>query len=274
MNTGFDDIRIGIALSGGGARGVAHIGVLKALREHGIEPQVVSGTSSGAIVGALYAFGADISALEAFARVGSGIKLLRIGNPLRGLIKLTLLREKLEAVLPVDDFNCLQRPLAVTATDLQRGELRIFREGPLVAAVQASCAVPLLFHPVVIDGTQYIDGGLYMNLPAAPIREECDILIGSNVMPLVNNEVAPINTLWGISNRVFDLSVHHNSASSRELCDFLFEPEELMNYHVYNFARSERLVEVGYRSAIERMPAFLELLERYRQAMGAETLML
>ena len=273
MQNGYEDIRIGIALSGGGARGVAHIGVLKALRESGIEPQVVAGTSSGAIVGALYAYGAEIAELEAFAKVGIGIKLLRIGNPLRGLIKLTLLREKLEAVLPVDDFSCLRKPFAVAATDLQLGELRVFTEGPLIAAVQASCAVPLLFHPVVIDGTQYIDGGLYMNLPAAPIREQCDILIGSNVMPLVNQEVGQLSTIWSISNRVFDLAVHHNSASSRELCDFMFEPADLMGYHIYNFARSEALVELGYREAMTQMPALLALLERYRASAPASSLM-
>ena len=264
MDTRFSDMKIGIALSGGGAPGVAHIGILKALRENGIEPEVTAGTSSGAIVGPLYAFGAATDDLEAFARVGIGIKLLRFGNPLRGLIKLTLLREKLEAVLPVDDFECLQRPLYVTASDLQKGELKIFSEGPLIAAVQASCAVPLLFHPVVIDGRQYIDGGLYLNLPSQTIRDKCDFLIGSNVMPLVSAEVGPINSLWGISNRVFDLSVHHNASPSRELCDFLIEPEDLMNYHVYNFARSDKLVEVGYRAAMDVMPTLLRELEKYR----------
>ncbi len=267
-----NDLRIGIALSGGGARGVAHIGVLKALVEAGIEPQVVAGTSSGAIVGSLYAYGASIEELEQFARVGVGLKLLRIGNPLKGLIKLTLLREKLEAVLPTDDFDCLQRPFAVTATNLQTGELRIFREGPLIHAVQASCAVPLLFHPVVIDGQQYIDGGLYMNLPAAPIREECDLLIGSNVMPHEQTEVGPLSSIWTISNRVFDLSVHHNSSASRELCDFLIEPLELTGYHIYNFARADSLVEVGYLETKARLPALKKLIAARRSELATAAL--
>ena len=269
----YDDIRIGIALSGGGARGVAHLGVLRALREHGIEPQVIAGTSSGAIIGALYAAGIPLDEMMDFARIGSNIRILRIGNPLRGLMKLSLLREKLGAVLPADDFSCLGREFVVTASDLQRGRLTLFREGPLIAAVQASCAVPLLFHPVVIDDTQYIDGGLFLNLPAEPIRDEVDVLLGSNVMPLVSDEVGPLNTLWGISNRVFDLAVHHNSAGSRALCDFLFEPEELMHYHVYNFARADHLVEVGYREATAQMPRVLELLERRRIAAPAGSLM-
>ena len=254
---------IGIALSGGGARGVAHIGVLKALLEAGVKPTVVAGTSSGAIIGALYAYGATIDELEQFARVGVGVKLLRIGNPLKGLIKLTLLREKLEAVIPTDDFDCLRYPLAVTATNLQTGDLRLFREGSLIAAVQASCAVPLLFHPVVIDGQQYIDGGLYMNLPAEPIRDAVDVLIGSNVMPHEQTEVGPMTSVFSISNRVFDLSVHHNSAAARDLCDFLIEPLELKGYHVYNFARADRLVDIGYAETVARLPALLELISQY-----------
>lgn len=264
-----NDLRIGIAMSGGGARGVAHIGVLKALVEAGIEPQVVAGTSSGAIVGALYAYGLTSEQLEAFARVGIGVKLLRIGNPLKGLIKLTLLREKLDAVLPIDDFTCLRKLLAVTATNLQTGELHIFREGPLIRAVQASCAVPLLFHPVVIDGQQYIDGGLYMNLPAAPIREACDLLIGSNVMPHHQDVVGPLSSIWGISNRVFDLSVHHNASASRELCDFLIEPLELTGYHIYNFAKADDLVAVGYRETKQRLPELMRLIAERRRVLAS-----
>ena len=272
MTDTLSDLRIGIALSGGGARGVAHIGVLKALAEAGIEPQVVAGTSSGAIVGCLYAYGASTEDLESFARVGVGLKLLRIGNPLKGLIKLTLLREKLEAVMPTDDFDCLQRPFAVTATNLQTGELHIFREGPLIDAVQASCAVPLLFHPVVIDCQQYIDGGLYMNLPAEPIREECDLLIGSNVMPHQQSEVGELTSMWSISNRVFDLSVHHNASAARELCDFLIEPLELTGFHIYNFAKADALVEVGYLETKRRLPALMKLIEARRSELATTVL--
>ena len=257
-------LRIGLALSGGGARGVAHVGVIRALEENGIRADVVAGTSSGAIVGALYCYGATADELQAFARVGIGVKLLRFGNPLRGLIKLSLLREKLEAVLPTDDFACLHTPLTVTAANLQHGELRLFTDGPLVAAVQASCAVPLLFHPVEIDGEQYIDGGLYMNLPAPPIREACDLLIGSNVMPIEQAEVGHLSSVLSISNRVFDMAVHHNAFEARGLCDLLIEPAELRAHHVYNFARPDALVEIGYAEAMRRMPQLLTLIERRR----------
>ena len=261
--------RIGLALGGGGARGVAHVGVVRALEEEGLRADVVAGTSSGAIVGALYCYGATADELQAFARVGIGVKLLRFGNPLRGLIKLSLLREKLEAVLPTDDFSCLRTPLTVTTANLQHGELRLFSEGPLIAAVQASCAVPLIFHPVEIDGEQYIDGGLYMNLPSPPIREACDILIGSNVMPIEQAEVGRLSSVLSISNRVFDMAVHHNAFEARGLCDVLIEPDELRGHHVYNFARPDALVEVGYREAKRRMPALRRLIAGFGRGGAA-----
>lgn len=251
---------IGIALSGGGARGIAHIGVLKALIEAGLPPTVVAGTSSGAIVGCLYAHGASVEELTMFARVGTGLSLLRVGNPLKGLIKLTLLREKLEGVLESDDFDCLRYPLVVTASDLQRGRLQLFEAGPLISAVQASCAIPLVFRPVEIDGRQYIDGGLYMNLPAQPIRHRSDVLIGSDVMPIDVAEAAPFTTVVGIGQRVFDLSLAQNSQASRAVCDVLIDPPDIFGFNVYNFSRADELIEHGYDAARSLIPTIRELV--------------
>ena len=257
---------IGIALSGGGARGIAHIGVLKALVEAGLAPTVVAGTSSGAIVGCLYAHGASIEELTQFARVGTGLSLLRMGNPLKGLIKLTLLREKLEGVLASDDFDCLRYPLLVTASDLQRGRLAVFESGPLISAVQASCAIPLVFRPVEIDGRQHIDGGLYMNLPAQPIRARCDLLIGSDVMPVEVAEADPFTTVVGIGQRVFDLSLAQNSQASRAVCDVLVDPPDIFGFNVYNFSRTDELIEHGYAAAKALIPL---MKQRLRDLAGA-----
>ncbi len=255
-------LKIGIALSGGGARGIAHIGVLKALLEAQIAPTVVAGTSSGAIVGCLYAYGLTIAEIEAFAKIGSSLKILRIGNPLRGLIKLTLLREKLEGVLSCDDFSCLKYPLAVVSSDIQAGRVAVHRSGELIGPVQASCAIPLVFRPVELDGVQHIDGGLYMNLPAKPIREEVDLLIGSNVMPLVNAEVEAMSSVFSIANRVFDLAVNTTTEPSRQLCDFLIEPAEVIGFHVYNFTKTAELIEVGYLAAQAMLPQLIELIDQ------------
>ena len=255
---------IGIALSGGGARGIAHIGVLKALLEADIVPTVVAGTSSGSIVGCLYAAGMPIEKIEAFAQVGRGFSLLRVGNPMRGLIKLTMLREKLDDVLEADDFSGLKYPLAVVTSDLQRGRLAVHRSGPLIECVQASCALPLIFRPVEIDGVQHIDGGLYMNLPAEPIRDEVDLLISSNVMPLVNVEVEHLTSLVSIGARVFDLSINTNHTHSREISDVVIEPPEIIGYNVYNFSKTAELIDVGYAATQLQLPTIRRIIAGYR----------
>lgn len=262
---------IGIALSGGGARGIAHIGVLKALLEAGIRPTVVAGTSSGAIVACLYAHGASVAELAAFARVGTGLSILRVGNPLKGLIKLTLLREKLEGVLASDDFASLRYPLVVAASDLQRGRLALFESGPLIAAVQASCAIPLVFRPVEIGGAQHVDGGLYMNLPAEPLRTRCDVLIGSDVMPVDVAEAGPFTTVVGIGQRIFDLSLAQNSRVSRATCDFLVDPPDIFGFNVYNFTRTDELIALGYEAARQVVPSILARLGRAQNTSTRES---
>lgn len=258
-------LRIGIALSGGGARGIAHIGVLRALLEADIVPTVVAGTSSGAIVGCLYASGMSVADMEAFARIGSSLKILRIGNPLKGLMKLTMLREKLDEVLHADDFAELEYPLAVVSSDLQHGRVAIHRSGELIGAVQASCAIPLVFRPVDLGGVQHIDGGLFMNLPADAIRGEVDFLIGSNVMPLVNHEVPPLDNMVAIGRRVFDLSVNLTTAPSAELCDYVVEAAEIEAFNFYNFSRTEELIAVGYAAGRAALPGLRKRLAAVRR---------
>ena len=256
--------RVGIALSGGGARGIAHIGVLKALLEHGIVPSVVAGTSSGAIVGCLYAYGMSVEQMTDFARIGSSLRILRIGNPLKGFMKLTMLREKLEGLLSHDDFSCLVREFHVVTSDLQHGRVAVHTSGSLIDVVQASCAIPLVFRPIELNGVQHVDGGLYMNLPANPVRDRVDVLIGSNVMPLVNEVEGPLSTMLGIGQRVFDLSVNATTAPSAALCDVLIEPAEVARFNVYNFTRTEELIEAGYQAGLLEVPRVKALIAKRR----------
>jgi len=112
-----------------------------------------------------------------------------------------------------------------------------------------------------------------MNLPAQAIRDKCDILIGSDVMPLVQKEVKPLNSMLSIGNRVFDLAVSNNSEESRRMCDHLIEPQDIDTYHVYNFTRTEELIDVGYRAAMERMDDLRDLLKQYKRAAPVGGLM-
>jgi len=159
---------IGIALGGGAARGLAHIGVLRALDEAGIQPSFVSGTSMGAIIGAFFASGRSPGELLEVARKASWTKIIDIS--LRGgLVKGARLGHFLEELLPAT-FEELRVPLAVTATAIEDGGERVFKSGPLIPAIRASAAFPGVFEPVEVDGTYYLDGGIVDSVPVEAVR--------------------------------------------------------------------------------------------------------
>lgn len=163
MEIGRKEKRVGLVLSGGGARGFAHIGVLRALEETGVEVDVIAGTSLGAILGALYAHGYDAEDLGTLA---SSVKWRDIVDlSLQGgLIKGEKLRQFLSTYLP-PNFEDLAKPLAVTTTDVESGEEVILFEGDLVSAVRASSSYPGAFQPVELKGRTLADGGIVNNLP-------------------------------------------------------------------------------------------------------------
>ncbi|MEZ4987068.1 MAG: patatin-like phospholipase family protein [Saprospiraceae bacterium] len=176
-------MRIGISFSGGGARGFAHIGVIKALEEAGIAPTVVAGTSAGSIVGAMYAAGLTSADMEKVIRDSNFLKLVTIGLPNGGLGKLTYIRERLAEVIPEDSFNVLQKKLFVCMTNLNTGSVEFRSEGTLFDPVIASSSIPFVFQPVEMDGSLYVDGGLLCNMPVSALIHDADIIIGVNLIP-------------------------------------------------------------------------------------------
>jgi NTE family protein len=242
--------RIGIAFSGGGARGIAHLGGLKALEEARIEPDLVAGTSAGAIVGALYAAGLSIDEMRDFVRDASLWKAFKVNMPFAGFAKLTYLEERLAKYISEDSFESLPKSLFVAVTNLNSGELEIRDSGPLFAAVTASASVPLVFQPVKMDGNLYVDGGLMANLPVKPLVEKkADFIIGVNVVPMIEAKAKALQSFLGIAMRCFDLSILANTRPQREFCDVLIEPEGIEDYHIFQFGKHEEIFELGYKAA-------------------------
>jgi NTE family protein len=157
--------KTGIALSGGGARGIAHIGILKAIDEAGIRISKVSGTSAGAIVGMLYCSGYAPDSIMEIIRETQFIKYLRPAISKSGLLKLESIIPLFKKYLTNDSFETLNIPLVVAATNVSKAETTFFTEGELIKKVLASCAVPVMFKPVMVRGEAYIDGGVLNNLP-------------------------------------------------------------------------------------------------------------
>lgn len=181
--------RIGLALSSGGAKGLAHVGVLQVLEENGIEVDVVAGTSMGSYIGALWAFGRDGQFLERKARELEGkwglLKLIDPAfPPRRGFIHGHAIRERLERSIGEVRFEQLARPLHVVATRFDTLERVVFSAGPVSRAVHASCAIPSVFVPVRLDGESYIDGGIADPLPVDVLREAgIERVIAVNIIP-------------------------------------------------------------------------------------------
>jgi NTE family protein len=163
-------IRIGLALGGGAARGFAHVGVIKALEAQGILPDIVVGTSAGAVVGALYASGLNGFELQKVAMDMDKNHIFDWNVSLRGALKGDPLRNFVNDAVSQRPLEKLKRSFAVVATDFNSGESALFRTGNTGWAVQASAAVPGVFQPVAINGREYVDGGLVSPVPARAAR--------------------------------------------------------------------------------------------------------
>jgi NTE family protein len=254
--------QIGIALSGGSTRGVAHIGVLQALIEHGIEPQVVSGTSAGSIIGALYAAGHSPEEMLNFVKRSSLFKAFRPDFSFTALSDLSYLRDRLKNYIEIDSFEALQKPLYVFATNLNTGEDVRFFSGSLIDKIVASCSIPLMFKPLEINGELYSDGGIMNNLPAECLRKQCKVVIGSNVVPLSHKPNRSLNGFIGVLQRIFELAPSVNVRHSARFCDVLIEPADANQFNFFSLDQSDQLFEKGYDAALLQIPYLKHLLER------------
>ncbi len=252
---------IGLALSGGGARGIAHIGVIKALQENDIFPDIITGASAGSIIGALLADGKTVDEMLSFVRDSSILKIWKVGLPNRGITSLAYLKERLSAYLVEDSFESLETPLYVATTNLNAGQCEMFHSGPLIDAIVASSSIPLVFKPVEINGNLYVDGGVLDNLPISPLLEQkVDLIIGVNVMPHVAVNSKNLQGVIGVANRCFDLSVLANTLPSLKHCDIIIEPEAVNDYNIFNFSKVDDLYEIGYNEAQKALPALKRAL--------------
>lgn len=240
----------GLVLSGGGARGLAHIGVLEVLGAQGFEAEVVAGTSMGAVVGALYASGKKPSEILDIARSTPWLRLLDL-VPRPGLISQRGLREFLAKHLPAK-FEKLSKRLVVTAVDLETGRLAYFSEGDLTGAVLASAAYPGLVAPVTFEGRTYVDGGVLDNLPVDAARfMRARYVLAVDVTPEMNLPGVPRSSI-GQVRRAIDIMQNHLTAARRSL----YPPElyirpELKGVGIEQFGRLEEIVEAGRKAAAQ-----------------------
>jgi NTE family protein len=261
-------MKIGLALSGGGARGIMHTGVLQALHEHHIYPEVISGTSAGAIMGALYSEGLTPKEIFDFS------KSLTLKNGMRwssgpGFIKHDLLRERLRLAIPHDSFEGLRKPFTVSVTNLNSSLNELFDSGELAEVVAASSSIPVIFTPVQLGDNMYCDGGATNNMPAKMLRPICDFVIGVNVHPRLPIAKDELRSSKDVAMRAFEISIFNNIAPQIRACDLVIEPDnDIRKYNLFSFNRGQDLYNLGYRTAMNALPVLEKLLSDKQAVMS------
>ena len=273
--------KLGLVLSGGGAKGMAHIGVLKVLEEVGIVPDYITGTSMGSLVGALYAIGYTADEMEEVLTTVSWDDLLSDKVSLREItieekpyygrylaelpmdgIKIGLPRGALDgqmiselfsrltlSVHDQNDFSKFPIPYAALAVDLPTGREVILNQGSLPVAMRASMAIPSIFTPIIIDSLLLVDGGLIRNFPVQEVRDMgADVVIGINVGGGFNDQ-EDIKTLTDVLINASFLYSNTNTLEDKKYVDFLIEPD-LLNYSTSDFVSADSIIQLGYRSAL------------------------
>ncbi len=254
--------KIGITLSGGGARGIAHIGVLQALESAGIFPDVISGCSAGAMVGALYAEGFSPRKIYSLIENKSIYSIIKMGLPDKGMMELVYFRKILTENISHDTFEQLKKPFYISVTNLNTGNYEIIGSGKLTDYVIASQSIPLVFKPQKIGDHFFVDGGVLNNLPVEPIRHQCDILIGVNVTPI--NYTDKLTGMRDVGFRILNLSLMTNMESRMKQCDFIIEPNT-SDYTVFDVNKSKLIYDAGYEAALPVAEKIIQFIKSEKQ---------
>jgi NTE family protein len=261
-----DRPRVGLALSGGAARGIAHVGVLRALTENQIPIDAIAGASAGALVGGSFAAGLSIDQLEEMARGFRWRHTARLSFSRLGLQSNKRMEDYLRKHLPVTRFEDLKIPFAAMVTDLRKGELIVFRDqGDLPFAIRASTCIPAVYTPIEdAEGRLLIDGGIVANLPISHARDlGADLVIGVDVNSDGIRFFADPRTVLGVLAYTFVAVERIVSNQERDTADVLIVPK-IGHIRWDQTRRSNELVKLGYEAG-------LSAIEEIRTAMAAST---
>lgn len=243
--------RVGLALAGGFARGIAHIGVLRVLREAGIPVDVVSGTSVGALIGSAYCAGTPLEEMERIAATTSFADFGRWTPSWLGLATNQRMEKFLARFTPVKTFEELKIPLAIAATDINAGITVYYSRGPICSPLRASCAYPGLFVPIQFEGRTLVDGFL-----TAPVPVEGALLLGADIVIAVYLESGNLEqprTFTDILSRSFNILQQHSDLAWRQQADIVIEPD-VKSFVWDDFSKTADMVRAGYAAALTALP--------------------
>lgn len=237
--------KLGVAFSGGGARGFAHVGALLAIEEAGLKPDAVAGVSAGSVIAVMYAAGVPpLKIADFFARTGFR-DFAELGLGSGGIFSIhKFMNFVLKAIGDKKNIEDLNIPTFIGATDLDNAAPHVFSEGPIGPRMLASCSIPIMFSPIVIDGVHYVDGGVLRNLPAWILRDKCETLIGVNCSPLSTK--SEYKSIISVALRTYNLMAKANQSEDMAMCDISVETPEIAGYAPFNLKNIKELVLSGY----------------------------
>lgn len=244
------DEEIGLVLSGGCVRAIAHIGLIKVLLENDIVPNHISGTSGGALVGALYAAGYNPEGMIDFFKQTPILDFSLYALKKPGFLDSEKYEKFFKKYFNENAFEKLKYPLSTTATNLLSGKLEYFNEGELIKPLIASCALPPLFSPLKINNNYYSDGGILNNFPVEPLKDKkLNKIIGSFVNPITPIKDSDINTSLKLVYRVYHIGLESNNVKKFHLCNYVFEPKEVYKIGTLETKGMDKALEIGYNHA-------------------------
>lgn len=238
-------MKTGLVLSGGGARGVCHLGVVKALEELGVKFDFIAGTSAGSVVGCLYSYGFKPDEILEIIRSTSFFKSLKIAWTWTGLLSFDGLRDLLLKYIPENSFESLKIPVTLGATEIKKGKIEYFSQGELIPPILASCCVPAVFKPVQHLGGVYVDGGILDNLPVKAIHDKCDFIIGSHCN-FISSEF-DVKNFRSVAERSMLMAINGNTMVSKTLCNVLIEPPGVGKFSGFDLGKASEIFDIGYR---------------------------
>ena len=253
--------KLGLALSGGAARGFAHLGVLKVLREHDVPVDFIAGTSAGSIVGAAYASGMSIEEIIELGGKMSWYRMSRLSFSTKGLLSNASMGTFLRKSFPHDEFENLPIPFAAVACDLETGEEVVLKEtGDLIEAMRASCAIPGIFAPVEINGKLLIDGGIISNVPTKAVKKlGAEVIIAVDVLACGATYWGKPTTLLGIFFQSMMMVLRVASKSYHYRADVVIIPK-IAHLRPDEISKIDEFIKAGEEAALEKIDEIRNLI--------------
>lgn len=256
--------KIGLALGSGGARGFAHVGVIKVLREEGIPVDMIAGSSMGALVATFYAAGSDIERLYKLSRVFKRKYYLDFTVPKMGFISGKRTKELIRVFTYGKNLEDLDIPVAVVATDIKSGEKVVFQEGPISEAVRASISIPGIFVPERIGGRLLVDGGVIDRVPVSVVKDMgADIVIAVDVAQVKRDQ--DIMSIYDVIIQSLDI-LQMELVKSREFAaDIMIRPR-VEQYNSRAFTDISEIISIGEEAAKQNMNRIKESIENWKES--------